>query len=139
MKNKMKLEFTSHPTNEGLARAAVAAFVSQMNPSVEQIIEIKTAVSEAITNCIVHGYAGGEGNIVLSAYIKENTLFLEIRDKGCGIEDVATAMQPFFTSAPEFERSGMGFSVMESFMDELKVTSNKGRGTKVRMKKVIAG
>lgn len=137
MRNKMKLEFTSNPENESLARSCIAAFAAQMNPTVEQIIELKTAVSEAITNAIVHGYAQQDGTVVLSAYIKDSRIHIQVSDKGCGIEDVEKAKQPFFTTAPEFERSGMGFSVMESFTDEVQVISAPGQGTKVRMKKTI--
>ena len=114
----------------------VSAFASQLDPTIEEINDIKAAVSEAVTNCIVHGYKDTIGDITIELKIKENTtLYIKIKDKGCGIPDVKKAMEPLFTTSPETERSGLGFSVMESFMDKLKVTSKVGKGTSVTMTK----
>lgn len=135
--NFMKLSFPSKSVNEGFARSAVAAFCSQLDPTVEQINDIKTAVSEAVTNCIVHGYKDTFGIIYITATIKENTLTVKITDKGTGIADVGKAMQPMFTTDPEGERAGIGFAVMQTFMDSLKVKSNVGKGTRVVMTKKI--
>ena len=136
-KNSMKLEFCASPENETLARVCIAAFASGLNPPVEKIIEIKPAVSEAVTNAVVHGYGPDGGVVTLSAYIRGDTLHISVSDKGRGIEDVEKAMQPFYTTAPEYERSGMGFSVMESFMDSVRVKSVPGKGTTVKMSKII--
>ena len=126
--NEMKLSFPSRSANEGFARAAVAAFVAQLDP----------AVSEAVTNCIVHAYPDAIGEIILQARLyPEGRVVIKIRDRGCGIEDIRQAMEPLFTTGGE-ERSGLGFSVMESFSDKLKVTSRKGKGTVVTLEKYIA-
>lgn len=135
--NEMKLSFPSRSANEGFARVAVAAFLTQLDPTVEEIADIKTAVSEAVTNCIVHGYAGRIGTIYLHARIgKDNAVTIRIRDKGCGIEDVERAMEPLYTTGPE-ERAGLGFTVMQSFMDTVKVISKPNKGTTVTLKKKI--
>lgn len=145
MKNKMKLEIEALSVNEGLARVAVAAFMAGLNPTLEDVEDVKTAVSEAVTNCIIHGYGLGEGAesnceslIYIMCEIEEQVLTVEIMDKGVGIEDVKKAMEPLYTTKPELERSGMGFAFMEAFMDELSVESVVGEGTKVTMKKKIA-
>ena len=135
--NQMNLEFPSKSVNEAFARSAVACFAAQLDPTLEELGDIKTAVSEAVTNCIVHGYPDTIGTIAVRCRILEdNTLDIVIKDKGCGIADVAQARTPMFTTGGE-ERSGMGFTIMESFMHELKVTSRPGRGTTVHMKRRI--
>ena len=131
--NQMQLEFPSRSANEAFARTAVACFAAQMDPTVEELNDIKTAVSEAVTNCIVHAYPDKIGKITLKARILEGgVLDLSIRDRGCGIADVAQARQPMFTTGGA-ERSGMGFTIMESFMDTVKVKSTPGKGTTVTM------
>lgn len=135
--NKMELIFDSKSINEGFARVAVAAFLTQLNPTLEEVSDVKTAVSEAVTNAIIHGYEKGKGNIWIRARIEEQTIYIEIEDKGRGIEDVNKAMEPLFTTKPEMDRSGMGFSFMEAFMDELQVVSEPEKGTVVRMQKII--
>ncbi len=136
--NKMKTEFLSKSENESFARVCVASFVTQLEPTMEDIDDIKTAVSEAVTNCIVHGYGSDEkGKIVIECTLKENKAVISVEDFGRGIEDVQQAMEPLFTTQPEEERSGMGFTVMETFMDGIKVTSQVGKGTKVVMTKEI--
>lgn len=135
--NMMKIEFISKSENESFARVAVAAFVSQLDPTIEEITDIKTAVSEAVTNAIIHGYEKNQGNVVIRAYIKDKELTIVIEDKGVGIENIEMAMQPLYTSRPDLERSGMGFTVMETFMDSLSVESEKGKGTIVTMKKLF--
>ena len=133
--NMMKIEFLSKSQNEGFARVGVASFASQLDPTLEEISDVKTAVSEAVTNAIIHGYENGEGIINIEVTLTGNELTLTVSDSGVGIEDLELAMQPLYTSRPDLERSGMGFTVMETFMDSLKVESNKGKGTKVIMKK----
>ncbi|MBB6674206.1 anti-sigma F factor [Cohnella nanjingensis] len=136
--NFMKLSFASRSENEGFARVAVAAFVSQLDPTLDQLNDIKTVVSEAVTNSIIHGYENREDGIVhLEAEIAGDTVSISIRDEGRGIEDLDLARQPLFTSRPELERSGMGFTIMENFMDEFDVTSVPNEGTRLRMKKRI--
>lgn len=136
--NEMNLSILSRSSNESFARVAVAAFVAQLDPTIDELADIKTAVSEAVTNCIVHAYKDAIGTIYISAKIFENgKTVIRIRDKGCGIEDIEQAMEPMFTTAGG-ERAGLGFAVMESFMDRLRVTSRPGRGTSVTMDKVIA-
>ena len=138
IKNEMRISFRAESCNEALARSVVTAFVMQMDPSVGELADIKTAVSEAVTNSIVHGYRGTKGNVELLCRILENDVFyIRVRDRGCGIEDVAAAMEPLFTTAPEEERAGLGFAVMESFMDNICVRSSVGKGTSVIMKKRI--
>lgn len=136
-RNEMKVEFDSISANEAFARVTVAAFMAQMNPSMEEVADVKTAVSEAVTNAIIHGYGGEVHKITISGVIEEQRLSLEIADQGIGIEDVKKAMEPLYTSRPELERSGMGFLFMEAFMDEVHVTSKPGEGTTVVMKKKI--
>jgi len=134
-KNYMKLEFSSKSSNESFARVVVAAFASQLDPTLEELSDIKTAVSEAVTNAIIHGYEYGEGVVLVEATIENNSIEIIIQDNGKGIDDIDKAMEPFYTSKPDLERSGMGFTVMETFMDELVVESNIEKGTKVRMVK----
>ncbi len=135
--NEMKLEFLSKANNEAFARITVAAFVSQLDPTIEEISDIKTAVSEAVTNSIVHGYENKIGIIKLTCKIVDNEIFIEISDSGKGIENIEMAKQPLYTTKPNLERSGMGFTIMESFMDNLEVESIIGVGTKVTMSKKI--
>ena len=135
--NEMELIFDSVSENEGFARVAVAAFVTQMNPTIEEISDIKTAVSEAVTNAIIHGYEQEVHKIWLTCVIQGEQVQIGIRDEGRGIADIAKAMEPLFTTKPELERSGMGFAFMEAFMDEVEVTSEPGKGTHVKMKKTI--
>lgn len=135
--NEMKLEFLSKSNNESFARIAVAAFVAQLDPTIDEISDIKTAVSEAVTNCIIHGYEEKEGIVKIECRLFANSIEIEISDNGKGIENIEKAKQALYTSKPELERSGMGFTIMESFMDELKIESVLGLGTKVTMKKVI--
>ncbi len=137
MTNEMKLEFDSRSANEAFARVTVASFMTQLNPTLEEVSDVKTAVSEAVTNAIIHGYENHVNKIQIFAGIEGKTLRLEITDRGVGIPDVKQAMEPLFTTKPELERSGMGFSFMEAFMDEVIVESEPGKGTTVRMKKVI--
>lgn len=137
--NNMKIEFDSLSENEGFARVAVASFVSSLNPNLEEIEDVKTAVSEAVTNAIIHGYGERIDKITLSAKIKDNTIFLEISDNGCGIENISKAMEPMYTTRPDLERSGMGFAFMEAFMDEIHIESQVNQGTRVYMNKKIYG
>lgn len=138
MENIMKLEFLSKSTNESFARVAVSAFVAQLDPTIDQIADIKTAVSEAVTNSIIHGYENKEGVIKIVCKIIDKTVEIEISDKGKGIENIELAKQALYTSKPDLERSGMGFTIMESFMDSLEVESYEGLGTKIVMKKTIS-
>ena len=133
--NSMKISFMSKSQNEAFARVAVAAFVSQLDPTVEEISEIKTAVSEAVTNAIIHGYEDKEGEVLLTCTIQDNLVEITVSDRGVGIEDIEKAREPLYTSKPELERSGMGFTVMEAFMDEVEVESVKDSGTTVKMRK----
>ena len=137
IENEMKLEFISKSANEAFARITVAAFASQLDPTIEELADIKTAVSEAVTNCIIHGYDKKQGIVKIFARLKENEILIEISDKGKGIENIDIAKEPLYTTKPNLERSGMGFTIMESFMDEVDVESVVGLGTKVTMKKVI--
>jgi len=137
MKNKMMVEFDSVSSNEAFARVTVAAFMAQLNPSMEEIADVKTAVSEAVTNAIIHGYGGEVHTITICAEMQGQTLTLQISDAGVGIADIEKAMEPLYTTRPELERSGMGFLFMEAFMDEMKVESEPGKGTTVTLKKVI--
>ena len=138
MENEMTLQFSSKSTNEAFARVTVAAFVSQLDPTIEELSDIKTAVSEAVTNCIIHGYENGEGVVKIKCILQEKNVHIEISDNGKGIKNIEEAKMPLFTTKPNLERSGMGFTIMESFMDEMKVESVEGLGTKVTMKKTIA-
>lgn len=135
--NEMQLIFDSRSSNESFARVTVAAFMTSLNPTVEEVSDVKTAVSEAVTNAIIHGYESEVHNIYIRCRTEGKTLYLEIEDEGKGIEDVKKAMEPLFTTKPELERSGMGFSFMEAFMDKLEVESVPGKGTTVKMEKTI--
>ena len=136
--NYIKVEFPSHSSNEGFARAAVSAFASQLDPTLEELGDLRTAVSEAVTNAIVHAYPDSIGRILLRLRIpEENTLEITVRDWGRGIEDVEKAMRPLYTTGGE-ERSGMGFTIMDSFTDKLRVRSQPGKGTSVTMRKKIS-
>lgn len=137
MTNEMKLEFDSRSANEAFARVTVASFMTQLNPTLEEVSDVKTAVSEAVTNAIIHGYENHVNKVQIYAGIEGRTLHLEISDRGVGIPDVKKAMEPLYTTRPELERSGMGFSFMEAFMDEVIVESEPGKGTAVTMKKHI--
>ena len=137
MKNRMKVEFDSISANEAFARVTVSAFMAQLNPSMEEVADVKTAVSEAVTNAIIHGYGGGVHTITITGEIEDRLLTLRIIDKGVGIEDIEKAMEPLYTTRPELDRSGMGFLFMEAFMDEVRVESEPGAGTTVMMKKTI--
>ena len=135
--NEMKLEFISKSANEAFARISVAAFASQLDPTIEELADIKTAVSEAVTNCIIHGYENKQGIVKIVSKIKENEIIIEISDSGKGIENIEMAKEPLYTTKPNLERSGMGFTIMESFMDSLNIESIVGLGTKVTMVKII--
>ena len=135
--NKMQIEFLSKSCNEAFARIAVACFAAQLNPSIEELSDIKTAVSEAVTNCIIHGYEDHVDIIKIECTLFSNSIEIIVIDNGKGIEDIEKAKEPLYTSKPELERSGMGFTIMENFMDYLKVESTLGVGTKVTMKKYI--
>ena len=135
--NEMKLEFLSKSSNEAFARISVASFVATLDPTIEELADIKTVVSEAVTNSIIHGYENKEGIIKIGCKITKDIVQIEISDTGKGIENIEMARQPLFTSKPDLERSGMGFTIMESFMDNLKIESILGMGTKVTMKKTI--
>ena len=140
VENEMKLILPSLSVNEGMARAAVAAFCAQLNPTAVELADIKCAVSEAVTNCIVHAYREEVGEITIEVKLCEGRLVcIDIRDRGCGIENIKQAREPLFTTDAAGERSGMGFTVMESFMDKLRVTSRVGRGTCVTMYKKFSG
>ncbi|MFC5467833.1 anti-sigma F factor [Cohnella suwonensis] len=136
--NRMSLSFSSRSENESFARIAVAAFISQLDPTLEQLDEIKTVVSEAVTNAIIHGYDGGtDGVVTVEATIEGDMVQISVSDEGKGIEDLELARQPLYTSRPELERSGMGFTIMENFMDEFDVVSSENGGTSLRMRKRI--
>jgi len=135
--NMMKLEFLSNSENERFARSVIAAFVLELDPTVQEMSEIKTAVSEAVTNAIIHGYGEDVGKIAMEAMIREDMVEIKISDRGKGIEDIELAMEPMYTEAPEAERSGLGFTIMQSFMDEIEVESVSGRGTRVIMRKRV--
>lgn len=138
--NKMKIVIPAMSKNEALARSCIAAFAAQADPTVEEISDIRSAVCEAVTNSIVHGYRDKAGDITITLKLTDDgCLYIKIADKGCGIEDVEKAMEPLYTTAPEEERAGLGFAVMEAFTDSLKVTSRVGRGTCVTMKKRLIG
>ena len=135
--NEMKLEFISKASNEAFARIAVAAFVSQLDPSLEELADIKTAVSEAVTNSIIHGYENKLGIVKIVGKLQANKIILEISDSGKGIENIDIAKEPLYTTKPNLERSGMGFTIMESFMDKVDIESILDIGTKVTMEKEI--
>ena len=134
----MKLQFSAQSQNESFARVTVAAFVAQLDPTMDELTEIKTVVSEAVTNSIIHGYENDSTGIVtIEASLEDNVVELIIKDEGVGIQDIDEAKQPLFTTKPELERSGMGFTIMENFMDELSIVSHKGEGTIIRLKKHV--
>ncbi len=136
--NELKMTFPSISENERFSRLAVSGFLSQLNPQVDELSDIKTAVSEGVTNCIVHGYRDTIGLIYMQIRIFNNSkVYIKIRDKGCGIKDIQQAMEPLFTTAPEEERAGLGFAVMESFMDRIKVRSSEGKGTTLILEKTL--
>ncbi|MGN1141126.1 MAG: anti-sigma F factor [Oliverpabstia sp.] len=135
--NEMTIIFDSRSCNEGFARVAVAAFCTQLNPTLEEVADIKTAVSEAITNSIIHGYDNQVKKIQIECRTEDKTLYVTVSDEGRGIPDIEKAMEPMFTTRPELDRSGMGFAFMEAFMDDIQVESEVGKGTIVRMKKTI--
>lgn len=133
----MKIVFESDSRNEAFARTVVAAYVTRLDPTLEELADIKTAVSEAVTNSILHGYGGRAGNVEMECTIQGNRIEVIVEDQGIGIADIEQAMEPLYTTKPEWERSGMGFAFMEAFMDELHVYSEPGKGTKVVMSKEI--
>ncbi len=135
--NEMNLEFISKSNNEAFARIAIAAFAASLDPTIEELSDIKTAVSEAVTNSIIHGYEDTEGIVKINCKIIANSIIIEVSDTGKGIENIEEARKPLYTSKPNLERSGMGFTIMESFMDDVKIESIVGIGTKVTMKKLI--
>ena len=135
--NEMEIRFESRSANEGFARVAVASFLTQLNPTVEEVADVKTAVSEAVTNAIIHGYENEINKVYIRCRIEENVFTVEVCDKGRGIENVEEAMQPMYTTKPEQDRSGMGFAFMEAFMDQVEVESEPGKGTTVKMQKAI--
>lgn len=136
--NELKFSFPSESRNEAIARMCIAAFISSADPTVSELAEIKTAVSEAVTNSIVHGYRGTHGTVSVHAkLLDKNRLIIKISDKGCGIDDVERAREPLFTTAPEEERAGLGFAVMESFSDSMSVKSAVGKGTSVTLRRTL--
>ena len=139
VKNEFRMTVDSRSVNEGFVRSTVAAFAAQLDPTVEEIADIKTAVSEAVTNCIVHAYKESVGRIyIYSAIAEGNIVKVSVKDKGCGIEDIDKAMEPLFTTAPSEERAGLGFAVMKSFTDSVSVRSRVGKGTTVTLKKILS-
>lgn len=137
--NEMKVQFPSLSQNEALARSLVSSFVMQLNPTVSELADIKCAVSEAVTNCTVHAYRGAVGQILMTVRsYSDRTIRIEIKDRGCGIEDIAKAMEPLYTTDKENERSGLGFTVMESFSDKIRVTSKPSKGTKITLFKTLS-
>lgn len=135
--NKMRLEFLSRSDNERFARTVAAAFMLELDPTVEQLSEVKTAISEAVTNAVIHGYDGGEGIIVLEGMLDKSTVKFSVIDRGIGIRDIEKAREPLYSGKPEMERSGMGFTIMEAFMDSIEVESAPGKGTRVTMTKTV--
>lgn len=135
--NEIMVEFDAISQNEALARLIVAGFAAQLNPTIEEIDDIKTAISEAVTNAIIHGYEEREGKVHLNARYKDRELSFEVIDYGCGIEDIEKAKEPMYTTKGEIERSGMGFSFMEAFMDSVEIETELGKGTTIKMKKYI--
>lgn len=136
-KNHMQLTFDARSVNESFARVAVSAFLAELNPTLDELADVKTAVSEAVTNAIIHGYQNENGQVHLFCSLEGNKIEIAVADEGVGIVDVEKAREPFFTTKPELERSGMGFAFMEAFMDEVEVMSEPGKGTKVLMRKQI--
>lgn len=137
MKQEMRLELESLPSNESFARVVVAAFLTRLNPTMEEVADIKTAISEAVTNAIIHGYQNEVHKIIIEAAVEGDMFEVSVQDFGKGIEDIEKAMEPLYTTRRDLERSGMGFVFMEAFMDSIHVTSEPGEGTKVMMKKKI--
>lgn len=135
LKNKIKVEFPNRSDNERFARTVAAAFIVELDPTIDQLSEVKTAVSEAVTNAIIHGYDECDGIITLEGEIYDRTVELTVSDNGVGIPDIRRAREPLFTGKPEMERSGMGFTIMETFMDSIDVESEIGKGTRVTMRK----
>ncbi len=135
--NEVSLIFDSRSENEGFARMAIAAFIMNMDPTMDELADVKTAVSEAVTNCVIHGYNQGPGKIYMNCRREGDAVTVEIIDYGIGIEDIEKAMEPLYTTRPELERSGMGFAFMEAFMDSLSVESTPGKGTRIVMEKII--
>lgn len=138
MRNEIKMEFDAVSANEAFARVAVAALLTPFNPTLEEVADVKTAVSEAVTNAVIHAYDEEGGKVALRCILEDSKIHIEIEDYGKGIENIRQAMEPLFTTKPELDRSGMGFSFMEAFMDELDVTSRPGEGTLVTMEKKFA-
>lgn len=136
-RNSMRVEFPNNSDNERFARSVAAAFVLELDPTVDQLSEIKTAVSEAVTNAIIHGYDGTDGIVTMEGNIYDDTVEFTISDNGVGIPDIRRAREPLFTGKPEMERSGMGFTIMETFMDAMEVESEVGKGTKITLSKQI--
>mgnify|MGYP002763144700 CR=1 FL=1 len=136
-KNRLIMEFGCDARNEAVARVVVAAMMTRTNPTLSEVEDVKTAVSEAVTNSIIHGYGLTEGNILLETYIEGRTVYITVTDHGCGIENIEKAMEPMYTTVTDGSRSGMGFSFMEAFMDGLEVISDRENGTVVKMKKII--
>lgn len=137
MENHMTVTFDAVSENEALARMVVAAFITVLDPTLDEMADVKTAVSEAVTNAIIHGYDGQTGSVTMTCSRKDRELWVTVQDRGKGIEDIKKALEPFYTSRPELERSGMGFAFMEAFMDEVQVESRLGNGTYVAMRKVF--
>ncbi len=137
MNNYMSIRFKSVSENEALARSCISSFIAPMDPDMEDLADIKTSISEAVTNCIVHGYDGKVGMVEMSAYTEGKKITIKISDRGCGIHNIQKAREPLYTTKPEMERSGMGFTIMESFMDSVKIISDEGKGTTVIMSKTI--
>lgn len=135
--NRMKLEFISASQNECFARSVAAAFVLELDPTLQELSEIKTSVSEAVTNAVIHGYRGTSGTVIMEGSINGRVVEIAISDTGAGIRDIDKAMEPMYTGAPDEERSGLGFTIMQTFMDELEVESEPGRGTRITMRKKI--
>lgn len=138
MNNEIKMIFPNKSCNERLARSVVSAFVLELDPTAEQLAELKTAVSEAVTNAIIHGYKDMEGDVILECEAEDRTVYITVTDNGRGIENIEKAMEPLYTGSPETERSGMGFTIMEAFSDEIYVSSVVGKGTVIRMKKCFS-
>ncbi|EZH67670.1 MULTISPECIES: anti-sigma F factor [Geomicrobium] len=139
MKNEMEIQFSALSQNESFARVSVAAFIAQLDPTMDELTEIKTVVSEAVTNAIIHGYEENPaGTVTITVHLDDDVVGISVRDEGGGIDDVDQAKEPLYTSKPDLERSGMGFTIMENFMDEMSVTSVAGRGTTVYVKKQLS-
>ncbi len=136
--NEMKIEFLSLSQNETFARSVISCFCLQLNPSIAELSDIKTAVSEAVTNCVVHGYPDTPGIVTMEAVVRDHSIHIKISDSGVGIENLEKAVQPFYTTKPDEERSGMGFTIIQSFMEDVKIVSELNKGTVVFMKKTIS-